>query len=162
MSVLRKNAAAGMLALSLIGAFEGLRLHAYADVVGVETICYGETKGVHVGDTATKPECDAKFIARLNEFGDGVEKCLGDSDLALITLPPTTEVAFVSLAYNVGIGAFCKSRVARLWKSEKYAEACDAMAKFNRAGGRALPALTNRRLKERDLCLSGLKGARLS
>nr|WP_241482183.1 hypothetical protein [Leisingera sp. ANG-Vp] len=41
-------------AVSFIGQWEGLRTEAYRDVVGVWTVCYGETKGVKPGDSHSK------------------------------------------------------------------------------------------------------------
>jgi len=151
MSRLRKSAAAGALAVTIIGGFEGLRQTAYSDSIGVPTICYGETKGVHLGDHKTKAQCDAMFVVRLDEFASGVETCVHRP------MSDRTEVAFVSLAYNIGIGGFCKSSVARLYNAGEKHAACDAMLHFNRAGGVVFPGLTRRRESERRLCLEGLR-----
>lgn len=45
--------------LALAAYYEGLKLDAYLDEAGVPTICYGHTKGVRMGDRATKAQCDA-------------------------------------------------------------------------------------------------------
>src|SRR5262245_26015574 len=150
MSRLRKGTAAGALAVAVVGGFEGLRTTAYEDAIGVPTICYGETRGVHLGDHKTKPECDAMLLTRLNEFAGRVEACVKRP------MPDKVEVAFVSLAYNIGEGAFCASSVARLYSAGESRAACDAIMRFNRAGGHVLSGLTNRRKRERALCLEGL------
>lgn len=150
MSRLKKSAAAAALAISVIGGHEGLRLYAYRDAIGVPTICFGETKGVRMGDRYSKADCDKMFVQRLDEFAGAVEKCIRKP------MPNETLVAFTSLAFNVGEGAFCKSSVARLYNASAYRDACDAMLKFNRAGGRVVRGLTVRREEERKLCLKGV------
>jgi lysozyme len=142
---------AGVLAVGTVGQYEGFRTHAYRDSVGIATVCYGETKGVRMGQVHTKAECDAMFGTRLDEFAGHVESCV------VRPMPVKVEVAFTSLAYNIGWAGFCKSSVARLYHSGQDRAACDALLHFNRAGGRELPGLTRRRNSERTLCLQGLK-----
>lgn len=140
------------LAISTIGGHEGLRTKAYRDSIGVPTICYGETRNVRMGMSRTKAECDAIFIARLDEFADKMERCVPSAkDPA--AMGPNAYTAFLSLSYNVGSGGFCKSSVARLWNAGDHRGACDALLRFNRAGGRVLPGLTRRRKEERAMCL---------
>lgn len=141
---------AGALAVGVVGQYEGLRTKPYYDSVHVLTVCYGETKNVKA---YTKAECDAMFGKRLDEFGNHVEACVHGA------MPAKTEVAFVSLAYNIGWAGFCKSSVVRHWNAGDHPGACSAMMNFNRAGGRELPGLTRRRTSERTLCLQGLKEA---
>jgi lysozyme len=151
MSRLKKSSYAAALAVTLIGSFEGLRTTAYPDVIGVPTICYGETKGVHLGDHKTKAQCDAMFVKRLDEFANHVEACVKKP------MSDKTEVAFVSLAYNIGYGGFCKSSVVRNYNAGKYTEACTAMNAYDRAGSRVLRALVTRRSAESRLCLEGIQ-----
>jgi lysozyme len=151
MSRLRKSGYAAALAVSLIGGFEGLRTVAYRDAVGVPTICYGETKGVHMGDTTTKALCDAKFVSRLDEFATKVEGCIKRP------MSDKTEVAFTSLAYNIGPAGFCNSSVVREYNKGNYKLACNKMEAFNKAGGRVLLGLVRRRSAESALCLEGIE-----
>jgi lysozyme len=152
MSRIKKGGAVAALSVSLIGGFEGLRQNAYSDVIGVPTICYGETKGIHLGDHKTKPECDAMLLRRLDEFADGVERCAPSAK----AMPAERFVAHVSIAYNIGIGGYCKSSIARLTNAGQVRAGCDAFMRYNRAGGVVFPGLTRRREKERELCLRGL------
>ncbi|MFU1948283.1 lysozyme, partial [Bordetella avium] len=46
-------------AVALVAAWEGRSLIAYADPVGIPTICEGFTHGVKLGDVATPERCDA-------------------------------------------------------------------------------------------------------
>ena len=52
-------------AVALVSGFEGLRNYAYRDPVGIPTICFGETRGVHMGDYKTTQEGKAH---RFEEF----------------------------------------------------------------------------------------------
>lgn len=152
MSRLKKGGAVAALAVTLIGGFEGLRTTAYRDSVGIPTICYGETRGVRMGMHLTKPQCDAMLVKRLDQFADGMERCIkrpADS------VPPDVYVAFLSLSYNIGTGGFCRSSVVRAYNAGDDAAACEALRRYDRAGGRVLPGLDHRRKAEEHLCLKG-------
>lgn len=136
--------------ITLVGAFEGLRTYAYRDPVGIPTICFGETRGVEMGDVATVEECKKMLGDRLIEFARGVDKCL------TAIVPDKPYMAFVSLAYNIGTGAFCKSTVVKRANAGNLRGACDAILMWNKAGGRVLPGLVKRREAERKLCLEGV------
>ena len=140
------------LALAVVGGFEGVRRVAYQDVVGVWTVCAGETKGVSAGDTYTLDECKAMLETRLAEFNDGVNRCLR------IEVRDETRVALVSFAYNIGVPAFCKSTLLRRLNAGDGAAACDELLRWTYADGRQLPGLVNRRAAERELCRAGFAG----
>lgn len=143
----------GAAAIALVGTWEGLRLTAYRDVVGIPTVCYGETLGVKLGDRHTKAECDSMLLASLQKHERGMRSCLKDPD----GIPAKSYVAFVSLTYNIGVGGFCKSTAARRLNKGDLRGACDAATWFKKAGGRTIPGLVNRRAAEHELCLEGLK-----
>ena len=145
--------AAGLLAIVTIGHFEGLRLYAYQDVIGVWTACYGETKDIHRGLKFTKPQCNVMFIEGLTREEKGMRSCLNDPD----GLPMKTYVAFLSLAYNIGTGGFCRSSVARDANNLHLVASCNDLMKYTRGGGRTLTGLVTRRRAERKLCIEGLK-----
>jgi lysozyme len=151
MSRLRKSGYAAALAVALVGGFEGLRTTAYLDSVKIPTVCYGETKGVRLGDKYTKAQCDDMFVKRLDEFATKVEACVKKP------MSDKTEVAFVSLAYNIGSGGFCNSSVVREYNKGNYTLACNKMEAFNKAGGRVLLGLVRRRSAESALCLEGIQ-----
>lgn len=152
-SRLKRSAAIAGTAVALVGGFEGLRTAAYADPVGIPTICFGETRGVALGDVATRAECDAMLRVRLVEFSIAIDKCLPPD------IPDMPYVAFLSAAYNIGPDAFCASSMGRLARNGDLTHACDALLLWNKvtiAGAKVpLPGLTNRRRAERDLCLQG-------
>ena len=145
--------AIGLSVFSMVGGFEGLRLVAYKDVVGIATACRGETKGIRMGMRFTREQCDVMFIDSLTEHEAGMRVCLKAPD----AIPDKAYVAFVSVTYNIGVGAWCKSSMARLANAGNLRAACDALLAWNKAGGRVIKGLTKRRETERALCLEGLK-----
>lgn len=88
------------------------------------------------------------LIDELNVFASEVQRCVPWENL-----PDTRKVAVVSLAYNIGSGAFCKSTVARELRFGNVQEACDAFLRWDKAKGIRFRGLTNRRIAERELCL---------
>lgn len=126
--------AAGALAITLVGGFEGLRLVAYRDPVGISTACFGETKGIRMGMTFTRAECDKMLLDSLIEHETGMERCI------TVPLKDETHVALLSFTYNVGVGAFCKSTLVRKLNAGDTKGACDELMRWNKAGGMTLPA----------------------
>ncbi|WP_298986249.1 lysozyme [uncultured Roseibium sp.] len=149
----RLAGATGAAAIALVGAWEGLRLVAYKDVVGVPTVCYGETYGVKMSDRHRKAECDAMLMASLKKHESGMRKCLRNPD----AIPAKSYVTFVSLTYNIGVGAFCRSTARKRLNRGDHKGACNAATWFNKAGGRTIKGLVNRRTAEHKMCLEGLR-----
>jgi lysozyme len=147
-------AAAVALATPMISEFEGRELQAYRDIVGVWTICDGETLNVQPGDVATDAECDEKLRVRVNQFASGISTCLPPR------LAPETMAAFTSGAYNFGVGGFCGSSMSSRALAGDLHGACDALLKWDKGTVkgvfRAILGLTIRRKAERALCLRGL------
>jgi len=139
------------LATGLIGQWEGRELRAYQDIVHVWTICDGETKGVKPGDVATNKQCDEMLARNLRTYEAGLDKCLTSP------VPGRVKVAFLSWAYNVGVGAACGSTLVRKANAGDIVGACNELPKWNRAGGKVVRGLSNRRAAERDLCLMGAR-----
>lgn len=142
------------LAVTFVGSWEGLRVKAYPDrlAANIPTVCYGETRGVKLGDQYTKAECDAMLAKALIEFESGLDKCMKPP----AALPVETKVAFVSWSYNVGVGAACKSTIVKLVNRGETRAACDQLLRWTKAGGKVVQGLVNRRGAERDLCIAGL------
>lgn len=151
-SRLKRNSALAAAAVALVGGFEGLRNYAYRDPVGIPTLCFGETRGVKMGDFKTTAECKAMLADRLVEFETGMRKCFVYPD----KIPDGAYTAFLSASYNIGTAAFCKSSMARRANQGDLKGACDALLMWDKAAGIRLPGLTKRRQKERELCLSGI------
>ncbi|MBV7408780.1 lysozyme [Maritimibacter sp. DP1N21-5] len=148
------GAAVMALAVPVVAKWEGLRTEAYRDVVGVWTVCYGETEGVRPGDVHTRAECASMLEERLFEdYYVPLTRCIPNLPMA----PVEVQASFASWTYNVGIGAACSSTLARYARAGDWRAACDQLPRWNRAGGRVWKGLDNRRADERGLCLSGLK-----
>lgn len=153
MSRLKRGGAAAAMAVALIGGFEGLRQNAYPDpATGGKpwTVCFGETADVHKGDYHSIAECRAMLVESLQKYANGISAC------TTVSMPDDRFVALTSFAYNLGVGAACKSSVVRLINEGKTRQGCDALLRYNRAAGIVFPGLTKRRAKERELCLRGL------
>ena len=143
--------------VALTAPWEGLRTSAYIDPVGVPTVCYGETKGVKMGDQYTPAQCRAMLERRVGEFRDRLGDCI------TVEMPEGVAVTFVDWSYNVGIGAACRSTLARKANAGDLFGACDELLKWNkgRINGKlqVIRGLANRREAERALCVSSLIGA---
>ena len=129
----------------LLKPFEGCRLKAYKDIVGIWTIGYGETLGVIEGMVWTQEEAERHLNERVGYFLRNVYlKCP-----QLLLEPPIRAAACASLAYNIGLGAFGVSSVCRYTKIREYTKAGASFLLWNKAGGRVVKGLTVRRIKER-------------
>jgi lysozyme len=54
------------------------------------------------------------------------------------------------------VKAYCGSTVDRRFDARQWAAACDAFLMWNKAGGRVVAGLANRRAAERALCMKDL------
>ena len=148
--------ALGLFAVGLVGGLEGKRNAAYRDIVGVWTICYGETRGVRKNDYRTDAQCDAMLANALVDYEHGMRRCLKAPD----ALPGKMYVAMVSATYNLGMGAFCKSSMARLANAGDLEGSCQALMLYvnGRVRGvlRKIKGLVYRRDIERDICLEAI------
>jgi GH24 family phage-related lysozyme (muramidase) len=133
--------------LRLLKSFEGLRLDAYQDSVGVWTIGYGTTTGVRPGMRITAAQAEALLKRDLQIF----ERTVSEN----VNVPLTDDQfsALVSFTYNVGGSAFANSTLLRLLNQKDYQGAADQFLRWDKAGGSALPGLTRRRQAERALFL---------
>lgn len=134
------------LLLTYVPKFEGMILRGYKDPIGIVTACVGHTKSAVLGRPYTVDECKALLDQDLSDHAEGVMRC--------ITVPTSTgeRAAYVSFAFNVGVGAFCRSTLLRKLNAGDHAGACDELLKWTRAGGRVLPGLVKRRETERAIC----------
>ena len=126
-------------------------LNAYLDIVRVPTACDGITKGVRMGMTFTPAQCNRLLEEELIAHAEPIIRCVpglyGRSNQA---------IAAVSLSYNIGAAGVCKSSIARLWNAGQWRAGCDRFPLFNKAGGRVIKGLVDRRARERAVCLKGL------
>lgn len=137
-------------AINLIKKYEGLRLNAYRCSAGVWTIGYGHTSAagepeVKPGMKISKQEAEDIFEKDIQQFANGVE------DLIKVSVSPNQFGAMVSLAFNIGIGAFKKSSVLRFTNQKRFEDAADAFLLWNKAKGKVLKGLVRRRAEEAEL-----------
>lgn len=143
-------------ALALIVDFEGFSNKAYIPVKNdVATIGYGQTfysdgRRVRLGDFISekvaknelKTIIEKKYLTKLKECVN-VPLSQGEFD------------AFLSLMYNIGDGAFCRSTLVKKLNAKDYAGACSEILRWKYAGGRVLRGLESRRLQEYEICMKG-------
>jgi GH24 family phage-related lysozyme (muramidase) len=114
------------------------------------TIGWGSTgPDVKPGVVWTQQECDARLEQSLEKFSAGVQALLGAA--------ATTQHQFdamVSFAYNVGIGNLKTSTLLRKHIAGDHTGAAAEFAKWNKAAGKVLKGLTNRRKAEAALYAS--------
>lgn len=148
------GAAAALIVAPFVSGWESggkPRLVAYKDIVGVWTICDGETLGVKPGMVETLAGCKARDDAALIRHAEPVLACT-----PALRAHPNQLSAAISLAYNIGTAGYCGSTVARRFNAGDWRGACEAFLMWNKAGGRVVAGLTNRRRAERALCLKEL------
>lgn len=140
-------------AVPMVKDFEGKRNDPYRDIVGIVTVCYGETAGVqkrHYSDA----ECDALLVKSMTKHAEAIEACIPHD------APTQTRAAYISFAYNVGSTAFCKSSLSRKARAGNLWGSCAELSKWDKArvNGilRPVKGLTTRRAAERALCERGL------
>lgn len=138
----------------LIQSFEGLELKAYKDSVGIWTIgvgniVYEDGTKVKQGDTITKERARSLFESTACQFAFKVNK---------VIKKPLTQNQFnalVSLAYNIGLGAFEKSTILKLVNNNPNdANIAKEFLKWKFAGGKEIKGLLNRRIKESSVYFS--------
>lgn len=132
-------------------------LRAYLDIAGIPTACDGITKGVKMGQVYTEAECALLLERELVIHAQGVMNCT--PGLRPERLAPQRAAA-VSLAYNIGVAGFCRSTAARRFNAGDIRGGCEAFMPWNKArvNGvlRPVQGLTNRRARERAMCLRGV------
>ncbi|MCO7417058.1 MULTISPECIES: lysozyme [Enterobacter cloacae complex] len=139
--------------IALIKQFEGCKLTAYQDSVGVWTIGYGWTKPVdgkpiRAGMTIKQETAERLLKTGLVRYESDVSR------LVKVDLTQGQFDALVSFTYNLGARSLSTSTLLRKLNAGDYAGAADEFLRWNKAGGKVLNGLTRRREAERALFLS--------
>jgi lysozyme len=136
--------------IAIIKKFEGCRLKAYRDIVGVWTIGYGITSSVGYGRikrgmTISQATADEWLVDGLAKYEDAVNKAL--------TRPANQNQydALVSLCWNIGQGGLTRSSIIKFHNAGDEKSAAQAFMMWVKAGGKVNKGLTNRRLAEMAL-----------
>jgi lysozyme len=141
-------------AFNLIKKFEGLELTSYPDTGGIWTIGFGSTINKDTGQAIKQGDkIDVATAERWlkQDIAEREKKIKG-----LIKVPVTANMkaALVSLAYNIGTGAFASSTLLRLLNSgADKKQVADQFLRWNKVQGKEVKGLTNRRKLERELFL---------
>jgi lysozyme len=115
----------------------------------VPTICYGHTRGVTRGMTATLAQCEKWLIEDYETLVLPVlERCVK----VLVTV--NEAVALADFAFNVGGPRFCSSTLVKKLNAEDYAGAANEFPRWIYSNGKDMPGLVIRRQAERKLFLS--------
>lgn len=135
-------------ALVGIAVHEGYRGEAYIPVKGDKpTLGYGTTDGVKPGDRIEPVQALVRKLADVQRFEGALQQCVR------VPLHQHEYDAFLSLAYNIGPGAFCGSTLVRRLNAGDYAGACAEILRWDRFRGEPLRGLTLRRQAENRQCL---------
>ena len=137
--------------IDLIKKWEGFKGQAYKDPVGIWTIGYGTTAGAGVGIVPvpgmiiTEEEAEGYLLMALQKFLNHIAPN--------IKVEPNENQlgAMLSLAYNIGPGAFNKSTLLRKWNAGDVQGAAEQFLVWNKAGGQVLKGLIRRRAEEKEL-----------
>lgn len=132
--------------LQIIKDFEGCRLTAYQDAVGVWTIGYGHTLNVKAGQTITQAEADKLIEDDVAYFAKRVSLLVGNK------VNQNQFDALVSFAYNVGVGNLSTSTLLKkVLKNPSDTTIADEFKRWKYAGGKVLEGLVKRREREAQL-----------
>jgi lysozyme len=136
--------------LALIREFEGFRSSAYRCPAGILTIGYGHTSAA--GPPEVKPGMRLSREEAEQVLAGDVGRTAGEvKDLLVRELTPPQFSALVSLAFNVGIGAFARSSVLKSANAGQFGIVPQKLLLWTKGGGRVLPGLVRRRNAEAAL-----------
>lgn len=129
--------------VDLIKEFEGLRLKAYRDPVGVWTIGYGHTGGdVKPGQVISQARAEQLLKGDTGWAQDAVRRSVK------VPLSQGQFDALTSFTYNLGGGALASSTLVKKLNARDYAGAQKEFGRWVHAGGEVLAGLVRRRAAE--------------
>lgn len=136
--------------VNFVTGWEGNVLHTYYDIVGVATACSGITDpDVAVpGRKFTELECRALNTQEIEHYAALTMSCITGR------VSQGEFESYASLTYNIGPTAFCASSAARLVNEGDRVGGCAQILRWNKAGGKVVRGLDNRRQAEFKGCES--------
>ncbi|MEX0446033.1 lysozyme [Xenorhabdus sp. SGI246] len=137
--------------LRFIQQWEGLKLKAYPDPAtgGFPwTMGYGHTKGVKPGQEITEQQAEAFLHDDLEPIYITIESSVK------VSLTQGQFDALCSFTFNCGVGNFVRSTLLKKLNASDYKGAADEFLRWNKAAGKVLRGLNNRRASERQMFLS--------
>jgi lysozyme len=140
--------------LALTQQFEGLRLTAYQDQVGVWTIGYGHTgKDVHPNLTITQEQANNLLMQDVASAVAAVNR------LVTVGFYQNGFDALVDFAFNLGNSALGGSTLLRKLNAADFAGAAAEFPNWCKAGGKTVAGLLRRRQAEQQLFQQGMPQA---
>ena len=150
--------------LHFIKEHEGVELNVYKDVAGLPTIGIGhlltqdELRSGKIDIMGTKVRYGGGIL--LDQAYDLLDQDLDRFENAVnrnVTVPLTQNKfdALVSLAFNIGIGAFSNSTLLKFLNKGNYKEACNQFGRWVYSGGKVIQGLINRRKDEQEVWTKG-------
>lgn len=128
--------------IAAIKKFEGVRLTAYQDSVGVWTIGFGHTAGVKKGDKITEYQAEQFLREDLKEFEAIADKCKRIATQGRYD-------AILDFIYNCGPANWNSSTLKKYIEADKAVwEIQEQFLRWVNAGGKKLGGLVTRRIWE--------------
>ena len=128
--------------VDLLTHFEGLRLEAYQDSVGVWTIGYGHTKGVIPSMKITESQANNLLKTELIEYQNYI------NSMVKVNLDQCQFDALVCWVYNLGPTNLSNSTLLTLLNQGVKLQIPKQIRRWNKAGGKVLKGLVRRREAE--------------
>jgi len=135
--------------IELIKQFEGCRLKAYQDSVGVWTIGYGHTESVKEGMEISQHQADIMLGSDLVKYANYI------NEYVTVSLNPNQFDALTSWVYNLGPGNLKSSTMLKVLNEGNYDDVPFQIKRWNKAGGKVLKGLVRRREAEAELFATG-------
>lgn len=135
--------------LALIADAEGCRLAPYQCSAGVWTSGIGHTAGVKPGKAITERQAADNLISDVLLVEKRLDACLS------VRPPQNVWDALVSLGFNVGTGAICRSTMVSFINRQQWWQACHQLPRWIYVNGVMSAGLENRRGREMAWCLKG-------
>jgi len=144
-------------AIELIEEFEGFSSKPYLCPAGKWTIGFGDTmwKGKPVTTmtkSITRLEAESALANRLIGFQMELD------NMVTASLNTNENDALLSFIYNLGAQNLRKSTLLKLLNSGDKLKAANEFLRWNKANGKELAGLSRRRIAERELFLTPMKG----
>ncbi len=137
--------------IELTARFEGCKLLAYQDSVGVWTIGYGHTKGVTKGMSCTQQQAEEWLKEDVMDAVRAVNKYVK------VDLSQNQFDALVDFTFNLGSGSLSSSTLLKYLNKGSFDLAANEFEKWCHAGGKVLKGLYARRIAEKEMFLKGKK-----
>jgi len=146
--------------LELLKQWEGFKLQQYKDSAGLPTIGVGHliTKSEQASGAIVINGVPVQYANGLTDQQalDLLSQDVGPAETSVnngvkVALNQNQFDALVSFTFNVGGGAFASSTLLKVLNQGQYDQVPDQLRRWNKAGGKVVQGLVNRRTNEINL-----------